>query len=133
MKMVKNENTKTSAWPSLPTGPDTKCLLNDRVLLINKSVCRSITFGKCRDKEESKEFLRMEFDQLRLKERNRWNFDFYDEKPYMASEDDEDEDEEDDEFDKVKEEEQENQDQNNQQLRKRRIKYQWSKCDRLRA
>jgi len=47
----------------------------------NKTLCRTLNFGKCRIKEEDKQFLRKEFESLRKSESNKWNFDFYNERP----------------------------------------------------
>lgn len=114
--MVKNENSQCN-WSQLGTN---KLIMNKR-LLMNKNVCRSITFGsKCRDVEESNEFLRIELDNLRRKERTRWNFDFYNDRPCSLSDLDDDD---------LENEKLENQKQ--QQFMKSHRRYEWTKCDTL--
>jgi len=108
--MVKSENGQ--CWPQLNTN---KLIMNKRILL-NKNVCRSITFGKCRDVEESNEFLRIELDNLRRKERARWNFDFYNDRPCMSDGDDLDEDDSENEKSET----------TTNTFKPRR--YQWTKC-----
>jgi hypothetical protein len=154
LKMVKGDgnDSNTCHWPSLSL--TTKCVLNERKLLVNPKVCRSITFGNRREKDETKEFLRLEFEHMRSKDRSRWNFDFYGEKPCLASEEDDDEDDEDEDDDGIDGEHSEvdsighdsledqenvlgrvlNSDRSNQtgNLRNttKRSKYQWNKCDK---
>lgn len=115
--MVKNENGQ--CWPQLNT---TKLIMNKRILL-NKNVCRSITFGKCRDVEESNEFLRIELDNLRRKERAKWNFDFYNDRPLSDGSDSSD-------LDDSENEKSDDQSTNKTQFSTRR-RYQWTKCESL--
>lgn len=143
---MKGDGNESNAchWPSLSLA--TKCVLNERKLLVNPKVCRSITFGKCREKDETKEFLRLEFEHMRNKDRSRWNFDFYEEKPCLASEgDDDDEDDEDDddvsensEIDSIGHDSLEDQENvitrsnSSSAIRptSKRSQYQWNKCDK---
>lgn len=118
--MVKNENGQ--CWPQINTN---KLLMNKRILL-NKNVCRSITFGKCRDVDESNEFLRIELDNLRRKERARWNFDFYNERPCSSDGSDLDEDSE-----SEKSEPAATTDTATTKYTPHRRRYQWTKCDSL--
>ena len=117
--MVKNENGP--CWPQINTN---KLLMNKRILL-NKNVCRSITFGKCRDVEESNEFLRIELDNLRRKERARWNFDFYSERPCSSDGSDLDEDSESEKSEPPSDRTA------TSKYTPHRRRYQWTKCDSL--
>lgn len=124
-KMVKNENGP--CWPQINTN---KLLMNKRMLL-NKDVCRAITFGKCRDVDESNEFLRIQLDNLRRKERTRWNFDFYNERPCSSDGSDLDEDSESEKSEPVTKSSAKTTTTTTTKYTPHRRRYQWTKGDSL--